>query len=129
MERQTYEYNFRISHRSPAEKDIIMSHAELTRCLLTSYYPTRTLARRPCYKSIVVLGLAGCNVVSGPISSQDLAVSKGQRRKVIATLTGMLLNSIGSHFQMPESETNTQRSWVMTVSVVSIPLHSSTTSK
>ncbi len=129
MERQTYEYNFRISHQSPAEKDVIMSHAELMRCLLTSYSPTRTSARRPCYKSVVVLGLTGVTSFSGPISSQDLAVSKGQRSKVIATLTGMLLNSIGSRFQMPESETNTPRSWVTTFSVVSIPLHSSMTSK
>ncbi len=56
----------------------------------------RTSARRPCYKSVVVLGLTGVTSFSGPISSQDLAVSKGQRSKVIATLTGMLLNSIGS---------------------------------
>ncbi len=100
MERQTYEYNFRISHQSPAEKDVIMSHAELMRCLLTSYSPTRTPARRPCYKSVVVLGLTGVTSVSGPVSRQDLAVSKGQlslcRREVKATLTKMFLNSIGS---------------------------------
>ncbi|KAK0216696.1 hypothetical protein EDD85DRAFT_798301 [Armillaria nabsnona] len=47
MIKGTYDHNLEIYSRPSAERDVIMSRAELTRCVFTSYCPKGSHARRP----------------------------------------------------------------------------------
>lgn len=134
MTRRTYHYNSEIYHQPPAERDVIMSRTELTRCVLTSYSPTGTHIRTldDCATTAYYFRLDRVRGrhSRGPYPSiYKTQVGLCHRKVKLTMLTKILPRPPGSPFQTPAPATSTQAPSEMGVSVAIIHFYRSMQSK